>query len=413
MNKNQEGLIYLLWIALHAEKVQQDKITEIELKELFELAKEQQVYPLIFPLIKDLPVESEEDKAVINEWKRVTILSSVMQKQNINRISTVLNRLKQAGMQVLALKGLVMRSYYQINEMRIMSDYDILMHIEDLDRCREILLGMGYTEDHRDSKHIVFKHTDYLTIEVHWLLTDPNHFKDGKYLEDNIWNDTKSINLFGADVLIPSIENQMLHLCLHLVVHFIFSGFGIRQIVDIFVLVEQKGMEMDWDSFNEKLKECNIQRFAKVIFEICRRLLSMKVPDILADNTLANDKNIDILIYSILFDGAHEGVFGKTLSFGPIDEKLLGHHEKLRKSNDTLGNLKYSMTIIFPKVKVLKENYNYAKKFPLLIPIAWFHRIVDGIFRKDFSFSQKKNLISSKSEILRSRAEIFDWLGIK
>lgn len=84
----------------------------------------------------------------------------------------------------------------------------------------------------------------------------------------------------------PSVENQMLHLCLHLVVHFIYSGFGLRQLTDIFVLIKNRGIEIDWNSFNEKIEECKIQRFVIVLFEICRRLLDMKVPDSITNISL-------------------------------------------------------------------------------------------------------------------------------
>lgn len=413
MNNDQQGLLYLLRATLHKEELKQNKIVGLDWKQVFELAKEQQIYTLLFPIVKDIATNSNEDNDIINDWKKVTILSSILQKQNITRIVYILNKLKQAEVEVIALKGLVLREYYPLNELRIMSDYDLLMHTKDLDKTKEILIKMGYIEDHRDSKHIVFRHDNYLPIEIHWLLTDPNHFKDGKYLEENIWKNTERVNLFGAEVLIPSVENQMLHLFLHLVVHYIYSGFGIRQLVDIYMLIEQKGNEIDWTSFDQKLKECNIQRFAVIIFEICRRLLGMKVPEIFTDKKLESDNNIDLVIYSIFFGGAHEGVFGKSLSFGPIDEKLLGHHDNLQKTNNFFGNFKYFITIIFPKTKVLKNNYPYANRLPILIPIAWVHRIFEGIFRKDFSIKEKKNLISSKSEILRNRDELLNWLEIK
>ena len=413
MNKDQNGLVYLLRTAINREKVYENKIFELNWKEIFELAKEQQVYSLIYPIIKDLVLEAKEDNDIIMEWKKTAILSSVFQKQNINRISCILNKLKQGGMDVIALKGLVMREYYPLKELRTMSDYDILMHIEDLEKAKEILLSMGYIEDHRDLKHILFKHNKYLSIEIHWLLTDPNHFKDGSYLEENIWRNVESVNLSGAEVFIPSLENQLLHLCLHLVVHFIHSGFGLRQLTDIFILVETKGQEIDWNSFNEKIKKCKIHQFVIVIFEICRKLFGMNVPDILCNKSLDNDNNIDVLIYSILFGGAHEGVFGKVLSQGPLDEKLMGHHDNLQDSNHFWNNLKSFITIIFPETKRLKDKYHYADKFPILIPIAWTQRLLEGIFRKDFSFSKKKLLLSSKSEILRNRSELFKWLELE
>lgn len=412
MNMNQQGLIYLLSVAIHGEKIQKHKISGFNWKEIFKLAKEQQICQVLYPVIKELEFESKDDNDVISEWKKLTILSSIVQKENINRITFVLSELRNAGKEAIALKGLIMRNYYPLQELRTMSDYDILMHTEDLEETEKILLSLGYLEDHRDSKHIVFIHSHYMPIEIHWLLTDPSHFKYGQYLERNIWKNAESIDTYGTNVLAPSLENQMLHLFLHLVVHFIYSGFGLKQLIDIFVLVDKEGNNIDWNKVYKNVKECKLENFVIIIFEICRRLLDMKVPDIFYSKSLDKNLNIDLLIYNIFYGGTFGGAFGKIFDFMPLDENIIMQHKDIPKSSHIWNNGKYIMRMIFPETQSLKDKYYYAKKNSILVPIAWMQRIIDVMLRKDYNFREKKLFMSSKSQLLRSRSEVLKWLEL-
>lgn len=415
MDNNQQQLVYLLSSAIRGQKVENNKISNLNWKVVLEYAKKQDIYSIIFPLIKNIDTKYRPDKEFMDEWKRQTILAGMTQIQNINKVSTVLRRFYEEGIKVMALKGLVLRDFYPFKELRTMGDTDLLIQEENRDKAKKILLQMGYIEHHSDLKHAVFLHEKFLPIEMHWLLIDTNHFKYAEYLEKSIWESVDNINICGVKVLVPSLENQILYLLLHMAVHFIYSGFGLRQLSDLILLVEARKNEINWDHFVKSAKYCKIDNFAVVIFHICRKLFGLEVypkyPKVY-DTKLLNNKYIDMIIDNIFTGGAFDGVFGKTnvkLSYG----NLVSYYENQNQCNKYIGKLKYLIGLLLPPPQRLKESYKYIRKYPILLPIAWVHRLVYCIIRKDYSVDEKKVLLSGNLYKIKEKNELFEWLNLQ
>ncbi|WPC43291.1 nucleotidyltransferase family protein [Clostridium sp. JS66] len=411
MNSNQETVVYLLCSSIRRKKVNNNNIHNVNWRIIFEMSKEQDIYTLLYPVIKNLHYDIKPAYEIMDEWKKRTILASLNQVKNTNKMSFVLKVFNEAEIPVIALKGLALRKLYPVEELRTMSDSDILIHVGDLDKAKKILLNSGYFEDHRDLKHAIFLHKQYNPIELHWLLVDTDCFKNANYLEEDIWKNTEISNICGTTILVPSIENQMVHLCLHMAVHFVSSGFGLRQLSDLVLLVESKRNEINWNSFYEKIKKCKIESFVIAIFEVCRRLFAMVVPDILYNKELENSQYIDMIIDNVFSKGVYGGIFGKANLY-PLNENLLSYYRNKDQSNSFMRKLKYILVFFFPKHHNLGKRYNYVQKYPMLIPIAWLHRMIYGIIRKDYNIEQKKLILLPESEFLRKRDNLFKWLNL-
>ncbi|MFL0198749.1 nucleotidyltransferase family protein [Clostridium sp. WILCCON 0269] len=414
MNNNQRILVYLLSAAIRGKKFNNNEIDNVNWIRVFEMAKEQDIYTLLYPIIKDMDDKSRPQNDIMLEWKKSTILATLIQVQNIKKIGSLLRAFNEAEIQVMGLKGLVLRKLYPVKELRLMGDIDILIHRDDLDEAEKILLNLGYFEDHRDLKHIFFLHKHFLPIELHWLLFDMQINKNSNYVEKVIWENTEISNISGANLLIPSVENQILHLCVHMAWHFKYAGFGFRQLCDLVILVEAEGHKVNWNTFYEKVERCKIENFVVAIFEICRRMFNMIVPNKLNNKNLEiseHSEYIDMIIDNIFAGGVHGGIYGRS-SLGLVDYNLLSYYESNRQSDSLKGKFKYMVGFLFPRSHRLSKRYNYAKEHPMFIPIAWMHRMMYGILRKDFSMEQKSLLLLSRSNFLRKRADLFKWLEL-
>jgi len=103
-----------------------------------------------------------------------------------------------------------------------MSDLDILVHREDLNRTIEILLGLGYQLsryfDIRDS-NLDIKHvppmilSDGTHVEIHWTLLEED--EPFTIAMDGVWQRSFPAQINGIDVLAEGIEDLLLHLCIH------------------------------------------------------------------------------------------------------------------------------------------------------------------------------------------------------
>ncbi|AWI06379.1 nucleotidyltransferase domain-containing protein [Clostridium drakei] len=411
MNNDQQCLACLLTASIHGEKINNAEVDNINWNIVFKMAKEHDVFAFLYPIIKSMQDNFNHEDEIVLKWKKNTILASIIQKQNINKMTSVLRALNEAEIQVIGLKGLVLRELYPVKELRTMSDSDILVHFEDVEKVEKILLNLGYFEYSRDSKHILFSHKRFLPIELHWKLIDTLYFKNADYIERSIWENTENVNICSATVLVPSLENQILYLCLHMAVHFVYSGFGLRQLCDLVILVETQRHKVNWNSFYEQVKKCKIENFVIAIFEVCKRLFHMVVPNELYNREVENNEYIDMIIDSVFIGGVYGGIYGKVI-LSAVDDKLLSYCESDRQSHSFMGKFKCIVGFFFPRADKLSKRYSYVKKHPMFIPLAWLHRLIYGIFRRDFNIDQKRVLLLSQSNYLRKRVDLFKWLEL-
>lgn len=412
MDINQEAVVHFLSASIRCKKVDDCDVGNINWKRIFEISKEQEIYTILYPKVKKLNNAIKSGNEIMYEWRRRTILASLNQKKNINRMSCVLKKFNQARISSIALKGLVIREFYPIKELRTMADSDILIHIEDLEKVKRILLNMGYFQKHKDSKHVVFLHKQYLPIEVHWLLIDKNYFTKADYLEKDVWKNIRSINMCGTNVSVPSIENQILYLCLHMAVHFVYSGFGLRQLSDLVLLVESERNKIDWDIFYKKIKKCKIENFVIVLFEACRRLFTMDVPDVLYNKKLENSQYVDMIIHNVFSRGVYGGIYGKASMNSIGDNLLMSYCVNNGGIYSYIARLKYIIKFLFPRRYKLSKRYGYVKGHRAFIPIAWLHRLIYGFFRKDFNMKQKILFLLTQADFLREQEKLFKWLEL-
>jgi hypothetical protein len=100
------------------------------------------------------------------------------------------------------------------------------------------------------------------------------------------------------------------------------------------------------------------------------------------------------------------GIFGKTKN-KKIDEFLAWHIR-----DDSNQNVKKTfwtkLFIMFPKKERLHEKYNFAKKYPVLLPIAWIHRAILAYFKNDIF----KEILLGKinTETISDKQEVMNHL---
>ena len=61
------------------------------------------------------------------------------------------------------------------------------------------------------------------------------------------------------------------------------SGFGVRQLADLVLLVEHEGKNINWNNFIEKAKKSGLYKFSLGMFKVCNYLFNMEIPKELND----------------------------------------------------------------------------------------------------------------------------------
>ena len=374
MNEIQSYIIKNLNYSLRGRKTDIPLNTNINWNEVIEECRQHQISSLVYSGISKESLKNI-DKNTLDKWKRETFMSGVYQINHIKQISNVLSILNTNNIPVIVLKGLVVRDLYPKSELRTMGDADILVHDNDLDKVSSILTGIGYIEHSRTEYHIDFCRENS-HIEVHWTLASEEIFDGIVEFKNELWERAVEVNIGDSKALSMCDEDLLLHLCIHMAKHFRNDGFGIRQVCDVMLVVEQRWKFIDWDSFIIKAKRSKIDKFTMSIFVICNKLFGMSIPNELEKYKVRGDKYINLIVEAIFANGVH----------GHRDE--IANRAKsmaYEKDNKKVNRISSFRRIYFPYSDKLGYKYMYAKKYKLLLPVAWIHRLINAIFRTDYS----------------------------
>lgn len=408
MNTTEKQFIDLLSNSIRNE-VCKKKYDNVDWNELMNLSRKHKIEGLIYSALNKSRLLENIDEDKVNELKKEVFFTGVTQISNMSKLEIVFNEFSKENVPVIVLKGLVVREYYPQPEQRSMSDADIFVKAKDLNKSKKILIDLGYTEvDAEASHHIKYIKSGYPMIELHWHVMKRDGFSDELDLfEDDIWDRTIEVKVKGAKVLSLGYEDLALHLCMHMAAHLAASGFGVRQIADLVLLVEKKGHLIDWTLFINKAEEFGFKKFIIIMFKICNILFSMDIPKEMAVYKIDDEEMFESLI-STIFDG---GVYGKKDMASNFANQVAFNY-KGKDSNATIGAIRRYFRFIFPSIETMSDKYSYARKIRILTPIAWIHHLFSGIFRKEYNFTDKIKFLTKGAKESVEKNKILSWMEL-
>lgn len=409
MNNAQKQFVDILSAGIRGKAA--DKIYDnVDWDEVIDLANKHKVEGIIYLALRKSSLASNIGENRINLLKQKAAITGIGQLRHISGLSIVFNKIIEENIPVIVLKGLVVRDFYPQPDQRTMSDADILVHKDDVEKVKNLLIDMGYIflEDHKASHHIALVHHRYPMIEVHWNLFKRDGFSNElEHYERLIWKRAIKVNVGKAEVLSLSYEDLALHLCMHMAAHLAATGFGVRQLCDLVVLVEKKGEEIDWNSFIMKARMYGFEKFSLIMFLLCKELFQMEIPKELEIKSVNNKKYVAALIDEIFEAGVH----GKKEMANQFATQVAFNFED-KDSNATLGAIKRYFRFIFPRIDDMSDKYSYAKKFKILAPIAWIHHLFAGIFTSEYSFKDKFEFLIKGAATAVNRNKLLDWMEL-
>lgn len=404
MNENQKMIVALLSAAIRNQKIEPSDEKELDWNEVYEEAKAQGVHAILYPVLQGQNVQHKISAELQQKWQRATLALSMLQLQLMKEVQNILTEFKREGIEAIGLKGILLRDLYPYPELRSMGDADLLLHKRDMEKARETLLRMGFLEGGKNPEHIEFTNKNHVDIELHWNLIGKGRFKNDVKLEKAVWDHAVKASVFGAPVLKLKEEDNFLYLGLHMAKHMIGSGFGLRQLCDFVLLYEAIKNQVDWKDFFKRIEKFGMQKFFSVLFLACEQLFSIELPDCNALKMHGSTKYSQLLLREI-FSG---GLFGHKDSLRTKGSFIQGK-VKSSETKTGEGSFRYFKRLLFPSAAQLSARYAYAAKYPVLLPVAWLHRIKNTLFCSEFSFKQKLFFFNQYGK----RSELLWWLDIR
>ena len=68
--------------------------------------------------------------------------------------------------------------------------------------------------------------------------------------------------------------------------------------------------------------------------------------------------------------------------------------------------------LLFPPPNEMNNKYNYAKKYKILVPIAWIHHLIEGLFNKNYNTKNKVGMLLSTISVSTNRSKLLKKLEL-
>lgn len=202
----------------------------------------------------------------------------------------ILDVLRKNGIPSLLLKGMGTAFFYPSPLMRKSGDVDILIpDAEKLTGAIRVLEehGLKVKETQLALHHVVMSFEDTIDVELHSLLAEP--FDDDRInrillkqqrrlMSENNAGDEDVVvirNVLGVDLNILGDAFHAYELLLHMLQHYLRSGFGIRLLCDWVVFWNREIPEHTVRKYLKLVKESGIKGFSDMITLVCYRHLGL------------------------------------------------------------------------------------------------------------------------------------------
>lgn len=380
--------------------------------QLFVLAKEHHVLPMIYEAVFRCPVAQQTAGSVLQFYKRQMIQDVMMQTIKTDEFSKLYNHLKKAQMQPLVVKGIICRNLYPNPDYRMSGDEDILIGPERFETMHEAMLqfGMQMMEPEKDilnEYEVPYnKQGSPIYIEAHKTLFPPKSDAYGdlnKYFVD-VWENKKTILINGTEYFTLSDTEHLFYLICHAFKHFLHGGFGIRQVCDIVLYANTYGKSIDWKIFLKNCRDIRAEKFTAALFQIGEKYLTF---DKGKAGYSKEWQEISVDETAMLEDLLAGGIYGGAQMSRKHSSNITLQAVSAQKQGKKQKNL--VLKTVLPSAKDLQGRYPYLKKRPYLLPLAWVSRILR--YRKETK-NMSNNQAAEAVKIGNQRIELLKQYGI-
>ena len=357
--------------------------TDIDWKKVIAVAKKQKVDCYVAYALKnnkDLPCPAEIRDPLIKE-ARSLVFSNALHRSAIIQL---LEEMEAVGIHAVLLKGYAICDCYALPESRTSSDADIWVDLKDEDCACEFMKSKGFTVKPRwkNGHHAVCHHPTLGCVELHVILYDE--------IVEDVWFGKMDGSEYVREphMLVESEDGKyytlaytdhFIFLALHMIKHFILSGLTLQMMLDVALYfrkhIKQINANRVWETINSL-------RYGKLFNGVLWGMINycgFRQSDFPGICAAAPEQVDDIL--SDLEDGGWMGYADRSAREDGWHEYnrqiILEEKSKIQYLLYMLHwRVSFYLKAIFPAVDVLARKYPYIRKYPLLIPWAWLHRLI-------------------------------------
>jgi hypothetical protein len=326
-----------------------DPVTEeLDWQKLLKFAEKHSLAQFVYLYMNHLPKgqrpDAEMQRCIVRSHSYI-VAKQISQNAAIEDIHSAL---EENGCFHLFFKGSVTRKRYKDPFWRSMSDIDFLYQESQHKIVKKALLEKefsGYVEGRKNDTYYCLPH---VCVEAHRQLV-PSNSSYYSYCA-KVWERAHLAE--GCKYLYEmGVEDELIFNIIHLAIHFLEGGAGIRFILDVYVYNQ---LEIDFQYVEHELSEIDLLDFYKNI-------------SVLAENW---------------FGSGEKNELSEKLADFILENGTFGTSENSSALAVSEGRLRYLRRMCFPGYEEMTSIYPWLNGKAILLPFAWVRRGVGVLTQK-------------------------------
>lgn len=388
-NNQTKNFIHLIQGALVCNKI--PELESPDWAQLFYLSKLHNVVSLGYESVKRMPVEDGPDQELRKRWKYENdqcTFQCIYQQAALEELKECFER---EQIPVILLKGAVLREYYPREDLRTMSDLDILIRKEDIPRIRPLFLRMGYQAKSIDKRNEdIYTRDECVTLEVHrellWRQDAWNEYFG------HVWERTEKLPGYNW-VQIMNPEDFYFHLLGHMIHHMHNGGIGIKAFLDIKIFQEQNREKLETEEFQDTLKAFHLEKLNENIGKLFR--------------SWEGEAHTDPLMEAWTEFIMNCGAYGEVGNFIITNPAFSDFRENQQKG----FRYRYIWRRLFPAYEEMKHIYPKVKKYTYFYYVG--KRIYQNGIRRKKNIKREFDMIRKlESDKVEKLHRLYNDLGV-
>ena len=388
--------------------------------ELYRAAEEHKIFPLVMESVSRGSFfasrdETRHDYAYYLKRAETEILA---QAASSAAFLLLYEYLLEKGLKPLVIKGIICRSLYPEPEHRASCDEDLLIDPSEVHVYHQALTEYGLEvadpeKDIEKADEITYTSREkQLYIELH-----KTPFPSGSSLFGG-WNryitrpdrEPFSVKVYGSLFYTLNPASHLLYLILHAFKHFLYGGFGIRMIADIFLFSKEYKDRIAWERVEHALSGVHAQDFTKAVYKIAYRYLW---PDLPEGSFFPGWGFAGVDEMPLLSDIMESGVYGSSSYSRRHSSNMTLYAVQKPKAARKLTTGALLHAVFLPR-KSLEKKYPYLKKNPFLLPAAWTQRVFRYISKTLKKQRKNKNAegVTESLQLGKERIRLLQYYNI-
>jgi hypothetical protein len=250
------------------------------------IAENDGMQPLVFQHAADAGLLAHMPPIIADLLAHAYRITWIYNRRLRGELAALLAELRSQGVDVLLVKGIALagRYYGEIAE-RPISDIDLLVHPDDVDTCRQMLIRRGYTPTPgmekssewraRVNRALAYHHALGFEVEIHWALASLPPYM-ASFPLDSIWCRAEHIELAGRPARYLSAADELRYLCYHYAAQ--HQDRRLIWLVDIAERVRVLPPTWDWGEFSAETIALGLAMPVASTLGSAERILGLSLP---------------------------------------------------------------------------------------------------------------------------------------